>query len=36
VVAGADLQLQKAVELALQKIRDEPWRFPPVPPYPKR
>jgi tricorn protease len=36
VVAGEDLQLQKAVEVALQKIKDEPWQFPPVPAYPKR
>jgi tricorn protease len=36
VVAGRDLQLEKAVEVALQKIKDQPWQFPPVPPYPKR
>jgi tricorn protease len=36
VVAGKDLQLEKAVEVALRKIKDEPWQFPPVPAYPKR
>jgi len=36
VMAGKDLQLEKAVEVALQKIKDQPWQFPPVPPYPKR
>jgi tricorn protease len=36
VMAGRDLQLEKAVEVALQKIKDQPWQFPPVPPYPKR
>jgi tricorn protease len=36
VVAGKDLQLDKAVEIALQKIKEHPWQFPPVPPYPKR
>ncbi len=36
VVAGQDLQLEKAVEVALQKIKEQPWRFPPVPPYPKK
>jgi tricorn protease len=36
VMAGQDLQLQKAVEVALQKIRDQPWEFPPVPAYPRR
>jgi hypothetical protein len=35
-MAGRDLQLEKAVEVALQKIKDQPWQFPPVPPYPKR
>jgi hypothetical protein len=35
VLAGKDLELEKAVELALQKIKDQPWQFPPVPPYPK-
>jgi tricorn protease len=36
VLAGKDPQLEKAVEVALQKVRDEPWQFPPVPAYPKR
>ncbi len=36
VVAGSDLQLEKAVEVALQKIKEQPWQFPPVPAYPKR
>jgi tricorn protease len=36
VVAGKDLQLETAVEVALQKIKDQPWRFPPVPAYPRR
>ena len=36
VVAGKDLQLEKAVEVALQKIKDQPWQFPPVPAYPKK
>jgi hypothetical protein len=36
VVAGEDLQLEKAVEVALQKIKDQPWRFPPVPAYPRK
>jgi tricorn protease len=36
VVAGRDLQLEKAVEIAVKKIQDEPWQFPPVPKYPKK
>jgi len=36
VMAGKDLQLEKAVEVALQKIKDQPWQFPPVPAYPRR
>jgi hypothetical protein len=35
-MAGRDLQLEKAVEIALKKIQDEPWQFPPVPRYPKK
>ena len=35
VTAGQDRQLEKAVEVLLQKIKDEPWRFPPPPAYPK-
>jgi hypothetical protein len=36
VMAGRDAQLEKAVELALEKVRKQPWQFPPQPPYPKR
>jgi len=36
VMAGKDLQLEKAVAVALQKIREQPWEFPGVPAYPKR
>ncbi len=36
VMAGHDLQLEKGLELALQKIKAEPFVFPPVPKYPKR
>ncbi|HXK10189.1 MAG TPA: S41 family peptidase [Vicinamibacteria bacterium] len=36
VTAGRDLQLEKAVEVALRKIREQPWQFPPVPPYPRK
>jgi tricorn protease len=36
VMAGKDLQLERAVEVALQKIKEQPWQFPEVPPYPKR
>ena len=36
VMAGRDLQLEKAVEVALRKIKDEPWEFPGVPAYPRR
>jgi tricorn protease len=36
VMAGRDLQLEKAVLVALQKVKDQPWQFPPVPAYPKR
>jgi len=36
VTAGRDLQLEKAVEVALGKIREQPWQFPPVPPYPRK
>jgi tricorn protease len=35
-MAGKDLQLEKAVEVALQKIKDQPWQFPAVPAYPER
>jgi len=36
VMAGKDLQLEKAVELALRQIQEQPWQFPPVPAYPRR
>jgi hypothetical protein len=35
-MAGKDLQLEKAVETALKKIKEQPWQFPPVPKYPKK
>jgi tricorn protease len=35
-MAGKDLQLEKAVETALKKIKEQPWKFPPVPKYPKK
>jgi len=34
--AGRDAQLERAVSVALQKIKDEPREFPPVPAYPKK
>jgi tricorn protease len=36
VMAGKDLQLEKALEVALQKIKAEPFVFPAVPKYPKK
>jgi tricorn protease len=36
VMAGHDLQLEKAVEVALRKMKEQPWTFPPVPKYPKK
>lgn len=36
VMSGKDLQLEKAVEVALDKIKEQPWKFPPVPKYPKK
>jgi len=36
VMAGKDLQLDKAIEVLMQKIKDEPFTFPPQPPYPKK
>jgi tricorn protease len=36
VMDGKDLQLEKAVEVALRKIKEQPWQFPPVPKYPKK
>jgi tricorn protease len=36
VMAGRDLQLEKAIEVMLEKIKTTPWSFPPLPAYPKR
>jgi tricorn protease len=36
VMAGKDLQLEKALEVAMKKIKEEPFQFPPVPKYPKK
>jgi tricorn protease len=36
VMAGKDLQLEKAVEVALKKIKEQPWVFPSTPKYPKK
>jgi tricorn protease len=36
VMAGKDNQLDKAIEVVLQKIKENPFTFPPVPEYPKR
>jgi len=35
-VAGRDLQLDKAIEVALDQINKNPFNFPPRPPYPKK
>jgi len=35
-MAGKDSQREKAVEVALQKIKGRPWQFPSVPAYPRR
>jgi len=36
VMAGRDLQLEKAIEVMLDKIKKNPPTFPPVPAYPKK
>jgi len=36
VVEGRDLQLDKALDVAMKKIKEEPRDFPPVPSYPKK
>jgi tricorn protease len=36
VMAGKDLQLDKALEVVIKKIKEQPFSFPPIPPYPKR
>ncbi len=35
VMAGKDVQLDKAIEVALKKVAENPFKFPPVPPYKK-
>ncbi len=35
-VAGKDLQLEKGIEFLLKKIKEEPFTWPPTPPYPKK
>ena len=36
VAAGHDAQLEKAIEVALQRIKDHPFQFAPQPAYPKK
>jgi len=36
VVSGKDLQLDRAIDFLLKKIKDEPFTFPPPPQYPKK
>jgi tricorn protease len=36
VMAGKDAQLDKAIEIAMQKITEQPFSFPPQPPYPSK
>ncbi len=36
VMAGKDLQLDKAIEIALQKIKEQPFTFPAKPAYPRK
>ena len=35
-MAGRDPQLEKAIEVMLEKIKDNPFKFPPKPAYPKK
>jgi hypothetical protein len=35
-MAGRDLQLEKAIEVILDKIKKNPPTFPAKPPYPKK
>ena len=35
-MAGSDLQLDKAIEVMLEKIKKNPAGFPPAPPIKKR
>ena len=34
--AGKDLQLDKAIEVLMQQIKEKPFTFTPKPPYPKK
>ena len=36
VMAGKDPQLEKAIEVALKQIKEQPYKFPNVPAYPKK
>ena len=36
VMARKDLQLEKALEVVMKKIKEAPFQFPPVPKYPKK
>ncbi|HLP58016.1 MAG TPA: S41 family peptidase [Candidatus Deferrimicrobium sp.] len=36
VMAGKDLQLEKAIEVIKEQINNDPFQFPPKPAYPKR
>ena len=36
VMSGRDLQLEKAIETALKKIKEQPWTFPARPAYPRK
>jgi tricorn protease len=36
VAAGKDAQLDKAIEVVLKKMREQPFTFPAQPPYPKK
>lgn len=36
VVGAKDLQLEKGIELLMKKIKEQPFTFPPPPPYPKK
>ena len=36
VMSGKDLQLEKAIETAMKKIKEQPWTFPERPAYPKK
>jgi tricorn protease len=36
VMAGRDLQLEKAIAVMLERIKANPVKFPPKPPYPKK